>query len=616
MDLTSGSRPEHGSKWPELAGVAIAATLLVLVGFVAVVRFVPVAHAASSPLTVYVGYADDIMEGTSTMFSDPSYPFPWCGSANVSVTGDCTFVDGGAIMIVNTGSSVATVDNVTAFLPANNTVVVYNSEEFDGSVDISPGQAVIFDQDSSNYPLNPPTYDTSEFTTLPPCSIPLVGGQFAPQVILTMNGKNTTYIDMNHVLDTGGSDLGACQGADETTQWQQIYRSGAPGSLTSQSLQPIGGSYGSQPVVGSTWNFTNANVCGKEGTPAQCEAASIGMQGTSLLHLVDSHGNPVPFAGVAVSSGIALGGCQNAFKKLPNLKVGYAAIASCFDAAIVVSGTLGGNITITPKVTLPLSVAGPACSLLKLQVAYLQGKVLRTDGTLAPAFPIGTSAGMVTCGITVGQDASVLGTSALNAAGHTAFTVLEQTPTTATCSSPTQIGAWVLCRAVVSGNSASGKVTWKNDGTPGAFRVGTCNLKVGKVHSSCVVLYRQTSFSSPVALNASYGGDLKNGANSNIFQLAVKQKASSTRVTCTPASLHANSVKPFTCTARVYGYTPTGTVSFSVGFTNKQTCNLVGNSCNVQLFPAGVGHWKLTVTYEGDSNNIGSFTTKILVVIP
>ena len=612
--LGSRVRPGLAPSSAARIGLVFAATLILLSGFVALARFVPVVHAASSSLAVYVGYADDTGELNGTMFSNPAYPFPWCGAANVTVEGDCQYVDGGAIMLVNTGSAALEVGNVLAYFPANSTMLVYSSVTFDGTVDIAPGQAVILDQGSSAYPFNPPSYDTSELGTLPPCSIPLVGGQFAPQVILGLGKANVTYIDANHVLDTGGSDLGACNGADETTQWQQVFRPGTPATTTSQSLQPVGGSYAAQPVAGTSWDFTNGNVCGRPGTAPQCETASIDLGGVTGLHMLDGGGNPIPFTGTAVSSGIALGGCQNTFKRLPNVKSNAAAIASCFDAAIVTTGTLVGNVSITPKVLLPASVAGPSCNLLSLQVSYLVGKAYKTDGSLKPSTYFGTSGGKVICGITVSQDASVLGTSALKAAGHTAFTVIEHTPTVATCSSPTPVGAWVSCKVTVSGNSASGKVAWTNDGTPGTFKTGTCSLAVGSKKSTCVDSYKQTTFSSPVALTAAYAGDTYNGANSNIFQLTVNQKASSTKLTCTPASLHANSVTPFTCTAKVTGFNPTGTVSFAVGFTGTQTCSLSSGSCHVQLFPAGAGKWKLTVTYAGDANNIGSVATKTLTV--
>ena len=614
MGLAMGVRPGGGSRGPVRAGLAITASLVLLAGFVTTIQLVPVTRASVSSLAVYVGYADDIDEN-GAQISNPSYPFPWCNSANVIVMGDCSYVDGGTVMIVNIGTVPAVVDNVSVFLPANNTMIVYNSEAYDGEIQIEAGHAVVLSTTASSYPN--PSHDTSQYSSLAPCSTPLVGGQTAPQVILGIGRVNTTFIDTNHVIDTGGSDLGACNGADETTQWQQVFRPGTPASKTSQSLQPIGGSYGSQAVSGTAWNFTNSNVCGKPGTTPQCEGAAIGLEGLAGLHMLDGNGSPVAFSGTVLSSGIALGGCQKAFRNLPTLKMGTASVASCFDTAIVTTGTLVGNVSITAKVTFPLSVAGPGCKFLKLQISYLQNKKVYTDGGLSPTTSLGTNGGKITCGITVGQDASILGTSALGAAGHTAFTVTQQTPTTATCHSPpVAIAAWVSCKVIVWGKSPTGTVNWVNDGSPGTFRVSACTLAKGLTRSACAISYKQTSLSTPVVLTASYGGDINNGANSSVFQLSVKQRASVTKVACTPTSLPANSIQPFNCTARVNGYVPTGTVSFSVGFSSTKTCNLIGNSCTVQLFPGGVGHWKLTVNYQGDLNNIGSVAYKYLNVIP
>jgi hypothetical protein len=602
--------------------------LLLSTTFTESFQLVPRAEAASSSASVYVGFADDINESSSIPFPSPSYPFPWCGSADVTVIGDCSSVEAGVIMISNTGTSSLSVDNVTVFLPVNNTEIAYNDLTNDGDLVISPGHAVILSQGSESF--SQQSYDTSAYSFLPPCSAPAVGGGLAPEVILGVGGKNTTYVDVNHVLDTGGSDLGACHGSDETTQWEQVFPIGTPVAKVSGQLQSIAGTYASQTVSGDNWNFTNAGVCGSRGSLSQCEGSSVGLSGISGLSLLDSMGNHLPFSGSIVSSGIALGGCQHAFRKFPDIKSGYGSIASCFDFALVTPDQVVGSVNMRVKIELPLSVTGPSCGLLNLEVGYLNGKTPQADGELVPATPYGVKGDNAICGINITQDAATLATSALGAAGHSAFTIIEEAPLSIGCSSPVPVGSWVVCKAVVSGTSASGTVSWSNGGSQGTFNVAsTCQLKVGTTHSKCAVKYKATAWNTPVVLTADYQGDSSNLASSNQFPLAVNMKASRTKVSCTPSSLQQTSPVPFQCSAKVRGYTPTGKVTWApdvslVSFPAGDSCNLAyapmppTYSCSVQISPnaSGAGTVKLTITYMGDLNNMGSTAHRKLTILP
>jgi hypothetical protein len=595
--------------------------LLLSATFTESMRFVPVAKAVSSTVAVFVGFADDINESTSDLFVNPTYPIPWCGSPMVTVIGDCSYVEAGVVMLVNKGSMDATVDNVTAILPANSTGIIYNDMSSGGSLTISPGHAVILSENSETSFYQ--DYDTSDYTALPPCSSPVVGGMLAPRVVLGIGGRNTTYIDVNHVLDTGGSDLGACGGADETTQWQQVFTS-ANSAAAKQQLQAIGGSYASKIESGTNWNFTNSGVCGRPGTPAQCEAASVGLLGTSSLHMVDSLGNPLPFSGTAVSSGIALGGCQSAFKQLPLVKYGDGTIGSCFDLALISDYRVVGNVNLTVKIKLPISVAGPTCKLVKVQIAHLANKLPGLDGGPVSPSAFKVKGDQVICAITVVQDTSVIATSALNAAGHTPMTTILETNMSILCHSPSSVGRLSMCKttvkSVVSGNHASGIVSWSNGGLPGTFLHNTCTLSA---QGSCTVKYRPTSLPpSPAALTASYAGDAPHGfaPSGNIYQLSVSARVSKVIISCTPSSQHLGSPAPFVCKATVRGGYLLGGPSESVIWSGSGlvgvSCSLAANPCQVNIFPTGwgLGVHQVTATYAGDTNNLGSSKVKNLMI--
>jgi hypothetical protein len=126
-----------------------------------------------------------------------------------------------------------------------------------------------------------------------------------------------------------------------------------------------------------------------------------------------------------------------------------------------------------------------------------------------------------------------------------------------------------------------------------------------------------TAVASSVVLTASYGGDSKNFPSAGTYSLAVTMKATKTTVSCTPKSAVAGST--ITCTARVTGYLPTGTVSWSQSGTgsvsfSSTTCTLSEGKCSVTMTASTSGHVTIAATYAGDSNNQSSSRTAKLTI--
>jgi hypothetical protein len=188
----------------------------------------------------------------------------------------------------------------------------------------------------------------------------------------------------------------------------------------------------------------------------------------------------------------------------------------------------------------------------------------------------------------------------------------------ATCNLPsTTVGMSVICKASVLGSvsTPTGIFSWSTNGA-GRFSSHTCRLSRG----SCQVRYTPTSSASPVLVTANYGGDKNNAAASGSSSLAVNLKASSATLTCLPGTVSAGSSTSIKCIARVTGYYPTGTVSFSLSgtgsatFVNGNTCTISHGSCAVILKAIASGTLTVKASYAGDLNNLGSHRSHNLIV--
>jgi phospholipase C len=171
------------------------------------------------------------------------------------------------------------------------------------------------------------------------------------------------------------------------------------------------------------------------------------------------------------------------------------------------------------------------------------------------------------------------------------------------------VGTTVVCKATVIGSPApTGTVRWSSSGQ-GEFSALTCTLHKG----ACSVKYTPTSAGS-VTLTAKYSGDAKNPASFDIFSLAVTKRTSSTTLSCSQVSVVAGSSSVIKCTAKVKGYSPTGTVTWSssgkgsVKFAEGR-CSLTMSACSVTMTGKTFGTVIIKAAYSGDNNNKASFGT-------
>ena len=219
----------------------------------------------SSPLSVYVGYADGLRPAGSI------FPFPWDGSPGVTFYGcpaPCQY-DGGTIRIDNSGSTAAIIDSLTVDIPfpppgVNDCAGVTHFDIWPHNITIPAGQSLIV------APMAPGTtcggdlpFDTSDtsFYCGPDTGV-------IPLVNVTIAGVTTTYQDKTQVLNTAGRDQADC-GGNESESWQRI---GGGGTAVNLPLPP-----------GATLNVTPFNV------PNAVQGQSI----TETVSALDGAGNPV-----------------------------------------------------------------------------------------------------------------------------------------------------------------------------------------------------------------------------------------------------------------------------------------------------------------------------------
>jgi phosphate transport system substrate-binding protein len=178
------------------------------------------------------------------------------------------------------------------------------------------------------------------------------------------------------------------------------------------------------------------------------------------------------------------------------------------------------------------------------------------------------------------------------------------TSTTVSCSSASVfVHSAVTCKATVVGTGSvpTGTVTWSSSGS-GTFSKLTCRLSKG----ACSVKFTPTTAGS-MLLTAVYGGDSRNSPSTGSYLLTVLMKATMTTVSCAPRSVVPGS-STITCRAKVKGYSPTGTVSWSQSGTgsvslNPAACTLSNGACSLTMHGITTGKVTLQATYSGDLNN-------------
>ena len=198
-------------------GLSRRARSLLLASAVLVAGGLAFSAAEAGPITVYVGYVDNLR-------ASGFFPTTWIGDSNVvSETPNGQSLDAGAIRIDNTSGGSVTVDNFKVTFPGWTTFTLWNS------LAIGNGQSGIFTQ------LNSYNFDTSDggmFGGLPPSSLyptiagnNQIGGCSSTASILLASGDKAacdaripviefdigsthySFNDTGHILDTGQWDF-------------------------------------------------------------------------------------------------------------------------------------------------------------------------------------------------------------------------------------------------------------------------------------------------------------------------------------------------------------------------------------------------------------------------
>jgi len=245
------------------------------------------------------------------------------------------------------------------------------------------------------------------------------------------------------------------------------------------------------------------------------------------------------------------------------------------------------------------------------------GTVTFNDGATAICKGVKLTAGSATCAnaaLLPGAHSitAVYGGDANNAAA-TSNTVTQQVNQVLSATSlasslnPASFGQSVTFTATVSGQSATGTVTFKDGPT------AICSaVALSKGSAKCTLSTLSTGVHS---IAATYSGDVGNsGSSSNTIAQQVNLAASATGlVSSINPSAFGQSV---TFTATVTGKSPTGSVTFNDGST--PICTAVALSTGkAKCVTSGLtaGSHAISANYSGDANNAGSASPTLTQVV-
>ena len=190
-----------------------------------------------------------------------------------------------------------------------------------------------------------------------------------------------------------------------------------------------------------------------------------------------------------------------------------------------------------------------------------------------------------------------------------------QVPSTVVLTSnpnPTTFGTPVTFTVNVTSQSAQAPTGAVNflDGTT---QIGTANLAAGQAVFTTASLASATH-----SITAVYVGDNFNAAgNSNVVSQVVKPAATATVLTASPMPPIAGGPTVLTATVSVTQgvSTPTGTVTFTSGAVSLGSAKLAANGTATltQTFPPG--NQSIVATYSGDTNDLASASTSLLLAV-
>ncbi|MCA1656209.1 MAG: Ig-like domain-containing protein, partial [Actinobacteria bacterium] len=171
----------------------------------------------TSPLSVYVGYADGLRPAGSI------FPFPWDGSPNVTFVGctsACQF-DAGTIRVDNNSDKPVTVNKLTVDFDKPDRSYTCTFDIWGADRTLPAHGIMIFTQlidiDVAGCATDG-SFDTSDVPDAYLC------GQsgIVPKINLTVDGTTSSYNDVNQILNTDGQDANSCGGGNESRAWQRV----------------------------------------------------------------------------------------------------------------------------------------------------------------------------------------------------------------------------------------------------------------------------------------------------------------------------------------------------------------------------------------------------------
>ena len=180
---------------------------------------------------------------------------------------------------------------------------------------------------------------------------------------------------------------------------------------------------------------------------------------------------------------------------------------------------------------------------------------------------------------------------------------------------------FVDCTATVQGgtgpSSPTGQISWTSTSPTGRFTPPHCEISPS---DSCTVQYSDTAAGTST-VTASYAGDRINTASSGTASVTFAPAATTTAVSCSALSVTFQGAYSTTCTAKVTGDDPDGTVTWTTtsltGSFRPASCILgFGGSCSVQYVDATKGAVEITASYVGDVTNSRSSGSASVAIGP
>ncbi|MCU1272742.1 MAG: Ig domain protein group 1 domain protein [Bryobacterales bacterium] len=186
------------------------------------------ATPARADYQVFVGYADDLR-------ATPFFPNPFDGTNGTTAAdffvGSGPSRDAGAIMIVNSGSTNLTINDLLMIQHPFSQNIPFQIWGGGLPITLTAGQTAVFTQTSQfNFDTSDQVIvaaDLSNNCSVGPVSTTDICTKNAPLVDVTVNGALTEFKDTGHVLDTGGFDANCCLfNGNESLQWRLIGTTG------------------------------------------------------------------------------------------------------------------------------------------------------------------------------------------------------------------------------------------------------------------------------------------------------------------------------------------------------------------------------------------------------